>query len=225
MSPNVFGLYDVFGNKINSTSYPVYAGGGTAGRIYTLATPWGEQDLPWLKFTQSADEMSICCVNQITKTEYPSYDLARITYSNWTLAELLTGAVITPPATTSAAASSSGGLDYQYAVTAVAQDGTESIASPIAEVDSAVNITATAGQITVNWSTVQGASYYIVYKATPGYGAPPPPGSLFGFAGDSYGNQFQDTNIVADFAQVPPLHQNPFARGAVIGLGIETPGS
>lgn len=224
-APNTFALYDVFGDPINSTTYPAFTSGGMVARVYTLATPWGEQDLPWLKFTESADEMSICCVNQITQTEYPSYDLARVTYSNWTLTELLTGPTISPPATTSAAASSSGSIDYQYAVTAVDQDGTESIASPIAEVDSAVNITATAGQITVNWSPSQGASYYIVYKATPGYGAPPPPGSLLGFAGDSYGTQFQDTNIVADFAQVPPLHQNPFARGQILRLTIATPGS
>ena len=225
ISPNVFGLYDVFGVPIDSSAYPVYTSGGTAARVYTLATPWGEQDLPWLKITQSADDMSICCVNQETSTEYPAYDLARVTYSDWMLTELLTGPTVAPPATTSAATSSAGSLDYQYVVTAVSSDGTESVASPIAEVDSAVNITATAGQITITWSAVPGVNEYNVYKATPGYTTPPPPGSLFGFAGSAYGTQFHDTNIVADFAQVPPLHQNPFARGQVIGLGITAGGA
>jgi hypothetical protein len=225
ISPNVFGLYDVFGNAISSLSFPAYTNGGAAARVYTLATPWAEQDLPWLKVTQSADVMSICCVNQLTKTEYPSYDMARVTYSDWTLTQLLTTQSIGPPASTSASASSSGSIDYQYVVTAVAADGTESIASPIASANSAVNVAATAGSITVNWATVNGASYYNVYKATPGYSAPPPAGALFGFAGEAYGNQLQDTNIVADFAQVPPQHKNPFARGQIAGINISAGGS
>ena len=49
-----------------------------------------------------------------------------------------------------------------------------------------------------------------------GNSAPVPVGSLFGFIGTSYGTAFVDSNITADFTQVPPVHNNPFARGAIL---------
>ena len=60
---NHFSLKDVFGNVINTTAVPVYTGGGIVARIYTLTTPWSEVDIKWLKFTQSADVMTLCCWN------------------------------------------------------------------------------------------------------------------------------------------------------------------
>ena len=49
-----------------------------------------------------------------------------------------------------------------------------------------------------------------------------PGGALYGFAGQAYGTSFVDGNIVADFAQVPPTHQNPFARGQVQSVQVLT---
>ena len=53
-------------------------GGGTVARIYTLATPYHAVDLPYLKFTQSADVMSLTCVNQQTLADYPPQELTRL---------------------------------------------------------------------------------------------------------------------------------------------------
>jgi hypothetical protein len=226
LGSNQYSLYDVFGSPIDSTAYGAFSGNGSIARLYTLQTPWGEQDLPWLKFTQSADDLSLCCVNQKTLTEYSPFDISRNSYSNWSVTVLNTTPSVSPPASAGATASSSGSIYYQYVVTAVnPADGTESVASPIANVANAVNITATAGSITVTWSQVSGVNEYNIYKAMPGYNAPPPPGALFGFAGSAYGTQFIDLNIVADDAQVPPLHQNPFSRGQITGLSIVSGGS
>lgn len=219
-------LTDVFGANINSTGYGVYTAGGLATRVYTLPTPWREQDLDWLKVTQSADVMSICCVNQVSRAEYLPYDLTRLGGANWQVEALDTSSTIDPPATCAGSASAAGAIDYQYRATAVnPDDGSESVASPIAKINGAVDISATAGMITLTCAMVEGVNQYNWYKASPGYNAEPPVGAIFGYAGTTYGPQFIDTNIVADFAQVPPLHTNPFARGQVLVPDIVTPGS
>ena len=219
-------LYDVYGNTVDGTGFPAYVSGGLASRIYTLTTIYAEQDIPWLKFTQSADVMSICCVNQLSGVEYPSQDLSRVSDDSWTFTPSVPAPTITAPGTTSAASSTSGSVEYQYQVTSVSPtDGTESIASTIATAVSAVDIAATAGTITVTWTTVATVTQYNIYKATPGVSAGIPTGALFGYAGTGYGNNFIDTNIVPDFAQVPPTHRNPFARGQILSGSTVTPGS
>lgn len=216
--PN-YQLFDVYGNSVDTTNFAPYSGGGAASRIYTLATPYAEDDLKWLKYTQSADVMSLCCVNQDTSAEYPPQDLARQASDNWQFQPAIAQPSIAPPGALSGVASSSGSVDYSYVVTAVSPaDGSESIASPIGSIDDAVDISATAGTITLTWTATLGVSQYNVYKATPGYTVRPPSGSLFGYAGSAFGNQFIDPNIVADFTQVPPTHQNPFARGQIINV-------
>lgn len=226
VSGATFQLFDVYGNSIDSTAYGVYTSGGTTARIYTLSTIYAEQDLKYLKFTESADDLSLCCVNQETLTEYPAQDLSRLADDNWVFTPIVPGPSVTPPTGPSGSASSGGSTDYQYVITSVSpDDGTESVASDIAEIDSAVDISSTAGTISIVWTPVAGINEYNVYKASPGIGTPPPVGSLFGFAGKALGTQFIDSNIVADFTQVPPLHKNPFARGQILEVRTLTGGS
>jgi hypothetical protein len=216
-----FAISDVYGNPINTAALTAWTAGGLISRIYTLATPYSELDLDYLKVTQSADVMSLCLVNQESLAEYAPLDLNRAADDSWSLANVVPNPTVLPPSGAAALASTSGSWDYQYVVTAVnPNDGTESIASNIAEVDSAVDIAATAGLITITWdpSDTTGVNEYNIYKATPSYEASPPVGSLFGYAGSAYGTQFADPNIVADFSQVPPTHQNPFARGQVLAV-------
>ena len=221
LTPTQFQLFDVFGNPVDATGYPAWTSGGMISRIYTLATPYSEDDLDYLKFTQSADVMSLCCVNQETLTEYAALDLNRAADDSWSLADVIPAPSVLPPSNAAATMSSSGSWDYQYVVTAESSaDGTESIASNIAEVDSAVDIAATAGLITITWdqSPSDDVALYNIYKATPSFEASPPVGTLFGYAGSAYGTQFNDPNIVADFSQVPPQHQDPFARGQITNV-------
>jgi hypothetical protein len=222
---NHFSLTDVYGNPIDTTLFNAYTSGGTAASIFTLVTPYSEVDLAWLKWVQSADVMSICCWNQITGTLYPPYELVRIADNNWTITQFSTAATIDPPATINGQATVLAGgsnlpTDYNYVVTAVAKDGSESIASPIADIPNSVDIALTAGSIKLNWSGVADANYYQVYKANPAYNSTVPVGSFFGFAGATYGTSFVDSNIVADFTQVPPTHTDPFAGGGIIAVTI-----
>lgn len=232
-----FQLNDVFGNTVNSTAYGPYVGGGTAARIYTLATIYAEADLPYLKFTQSADVMTICCVNPQTGTEYPPQNLSRLADDNWTFSPIVPSPSVFPPLGPGSLVGSppSGDItarsDYAYEITSVdSVDGTESVASPIItglgrEGVGLVDIAAEAGTITVNWDAVTGITQYNVYKATPNINSPVPNGSLFGYAGSAFGTQWVDNNITPDFSQTPPQHKNPFARGQVIGATVVAQGT
>ena len=227
LTSTTFALYDVYGNGINTLGYPAYTSGGTASRIYTLTTPYAEADLEYLKFTQSADVMSLTCVNQQTGTEYPPYDLTRTNDSNWTLSEITLAPTISPPAgSITSIATATGICNYSYVVTAInSLDGSESVASAAANVIGAVDIASTAGAITLTWDPVANAQQYNIYKASPGYESPIITGALYGYAGTAYGTRFSDTNIVADFSQVPPTHRNPFARGQIIAGTVTAGGT
>lgn len=242
VTTNTFELTNVYGGLLSSAGFSSYVSGGTAARVFTLVTPYAEVDLTYLKFTQSADEMSLTCVNQITGTEYPAYDLIRNADDNWTLTAFSTAPIIAPPASisgnatvTAAGTSGDNATSYAYVVTSVDRaTSQESIASPILNITNSTDIATRAGSEVVNWSGVTNAGYYNIYKAQPAYtpfagnpgnSAPVPLGAQFGFAGQSAGTQFVDTNIIADYTQVPPLHINPFARGQILYAQITNPGS
>lgn len=223
-SSSTFTVTDLFGNVISAATASTI---GTMARIYTVIAPYAAIDLPFLKFTQSADTMSLCCVNQQTFTEYPTYELTRFAATNWTFVQTSFAANILPPVGVTATAQSSTTLNtwYSYVVTAVdASTGQESVASAVVNVENN-DIAINAGSNTIAWDAVANAGSYNVYKATPSYTIPVPVGSLYGFAGRALGTSFTDNNITADFTGVPPVHTDPFARGTIAGVTITSAGS
>ncbi len=230
-----FSLTDLDGNALDSTAYGAYVSGGTFSRLYTVVTPYLAIDLPYLKYSQSADVMTLTCSNPITGREYPSYDLTRLAGNSWTLVASDFDAVIQPPANVAASPNSvapSSGINakFGYQVTAVDSKGNESAASMIATCDGA-DLTVEAGTNTITWSYVTGAVVYNIYRSpsavnnTDGTGAPIPAGSIYGFVGSSFGNQFLDTSSAPDISQTPPTHQNPFAPGQILAVNITSGGS
>lgn len=226
VTTNTIDLLDLNGNVISTAGFPAYTGGGTIARIYKIASPYAAADLPALKFTQSADVMSIA------HPSYPPYDLERLGATNWQFVQTSFGSTISPPASITAAATVTTGSNptsYAYQVTAVdGVSGDESVASAEADVVNSVDIGSTAGSIQITWVPVTGAQIYNLYKAPTAYangGKPVPAGSLFGFLGSSYGQNFVDSNITPDVTQVPPLHKNPFAKNAVVNINIVTAGT
>lgn len=226
VTTNTFTVTDLFGNAVNTTGFPAYTSGGTTARIYTVVSPYAAVDLPYLKFTQSADTMSLACVNTTTNTEYPPYDLERNGATNWTFTQITFGAIIIAPTGVVATAQASTTLStyYSYLVTAVSADGEESIASLAASVQNN-DISVNAGSNTITWNPVSGAVSYNVYKTTPSYNAPVPIGTNYGYMAQAFGTQSVDTNIEADFTVVPPTHNNPFARGAIAAVVMTGGGS
>ncbi len=235
----------VTGVPVNSLAFSAYTGGGTAARIYTLATPYAASDLPYLKFAQDADLMSLTLSNPVAGTEYPPQDLDRMAANSWTLAPTFFGSAIAAPTGVTAVPSTlisalqsqdySAAAQYAYVVTAIDANGNESVASAVAytpnssSTAASVDISLTAGSITVTWNPVAGATSYNIYKAPAAIwdtgdvsgGSPATPqavpiGSSFGFAGSVVGNQWVDENVVSDFTTTPPLHADPFAPGQII---------
>lgn len=208
---NTVTLADVYGDPIDSTTFGAYTGGGTVSRIYTVVAPYSEQDLKWLKFTQSADDMSIACINQDTSTSYQPYDLRRLGNTNWTFTPVAPGPAIATPTGVSASASAGGGSTYAFIVTAVAPDGSESLGSTPAGLPNVVDIFATAGTLTVSWGAVSGAVSYNVYQAAISFNGLVPAGTPYGIVATGVtGTSWQNSNIEPDFTTVPPTFQNPF---------------
>ncbi len=222
-----FQLLDLDGVPVNPANFSAYTSGGTAARIYEIATPYAAADLPLLKFTQSADVMSL------THSSYPPMELKRFAAANWTLSTFTAASSVAPPSPPTLVLNSTATspppltpTGYSYVVTSVdAKTGQESVASLPAFLGSPQDIAATAGSITISWAQVAGAGYYNVYKAQPAPNTVVPPGSLYGYVGLSSGTQLVDNNIVPDFTQVPPLDTNPFTPGQILDVTITNPGS
>ena len=229
-----FALTDLSGNNVDSTGFTAYSSGGLASRLYTISTPYAVADLPYLKFAQSADVMSLTCSNPVTQTEYPPYDLTRYSGDYWTLTQTDFDPVIAAPTNVQAAAaalSPAGGTNatFAYVVTAVDAKGNESIASSPASCNGA-NLETQAGSNTVTWALVAGAQFYNVYRSpgivdTGGAAQAAPIGAIMGFVGSAYGTQVVDSNPTADLTKTPPTHQNPFARGQIEAVEIISGGS
>lgn len=79
---NTVELTDQHGTTIDGTSYGTYTSGGSASRVYTLATPFHEEDLLGLKFAQSVDTL------YITQQEYVPRKLQRYDVTNWVLSQI-----------------------------------------------------------------------------------------------------------------------------------------
>jgi len=220
VTTHTFTLQDLFGQQVNSTSWDAYASGGTCARLFTLVTPYAAVDLPYLKYTQSADTMSLTCVNQETGTEYAPQELRRLGFANWTITPENYDAVIAAPANVTVTAQSSTTTDtyYSYVVTAIDRDtGDESIASTPGSAQNN-NIAIYAGSNTITWDMVANASSYNVYAAPSSYNVDVPLGVSYGFIGTAFGTEFVDNNIIPDYAITPPKHKDPFARGSIVAI-------
>lgn len=69
--------------NINTTAYGAYTAGGTGARVYEIASPYLEADLPNLNYTQSADVLTI------THPSYDKQELKRLGATNWTLTPIV----------------------------------------------------------------------------------------------------------------------------------------
>ena len=235
VTANTFTLTDLNGNAINTTTFGAYTSGGTAQRIYTIGSPYAVADLffnpitgnPGLKYTQDVTSMIL------THPNYPPQILTINAPTNWTLTAITFGTTIGTPtgltsSTTLVAAASN--WNYAYEVTAVDINGQESTptAPTLLTGFKSLSDTSAPGTNLVSWTAVSGAQSYNVYKATPTFNTAIPTGTIYGFIGNTTGTSFTDPtpSIAPDFAQTPPIGENPFIPGSpVIGYTVTTPGT
>jgi hypothetical protein len=221
-------LQDAFGASIDSTSFGAYTAGGSVSRVYTVVSPYAEADLAYLKWVQSADVMSICCLNQVTGTEYAPYELSRASNTSFSFTALSIAPSVSPPSGAVTVVSSSGtagSANYKYQITSIdPATGAESEPSLIGSLSNAIDISAVAGVNTVSWTPIPTVKFYNIYKAAESL-VPIPVGATFGYAGTTAANSWNDTNITPDFQQVPPTNYNPFAQGAIQGATVTAGGT
>lgn len=169
-------------------------------RIYQMDTPYAPADLFLLKFTQSADVMTI------THPRYAPRELRRLAHDNWQLvvADFVpdiaapTGVVAAPTNTLTADPTKT----YTYRVVAISS--TTEVSAASADASCINNALSQAANITnqITWTAVTGAVAYSVFKLKNG---------IYGWIGRSEGLSFIDDNIAADTADTPPVAQDPFA--------------
>jgi len=156
--------------------------------IVEIDTPYSSDDLALLTFTQSADVMYLF---------HPSFQerkLTRSAHDSWNLVALTYTASISAP--TELTRSVGSGTDYNYVVTAVTEDGEESVASSAAAADPGDTLT---------WEAGTAAKYYNIYKDGN-------QGGTYGWIGQSDSKTFTEPSggITPDYTTVPPVLENPF---------------
>ena len=176
-----------FALGIDTSGYADWTSGGTVARVYTIATPYPEADLPLLKYVQSADMMTL------THPSHAPRNLTRTGHASWTLTTITYAPTQQPP---TALASSSPGSGFDYVVSAVAEEtGEESVAS--------ASVSSNTQTSKITWTNAIGANSYNVYKGKNGvYG-------FIGRAGDGT-TGFEDTTVAPDTSDTPPEDKNPF---------------
>lgn len=220
---NTYQLLDLSGNNIDTTGYSAYTSGGTAARIYTLTTPYTSSEIQDIKYTQSADVLTIT-----TPDRYPR-DITRTGHTSWTISIVFFEPDIAAPTSLAVTPSAAGAVVYTYKVTAVDSNGVESLPSSAVGATGA-DISSTANHVFISWGEVTGAEYYNVYKANPirgayAFSAEAPQGADFGFMASTYGQQVIDANITPDFSKTPPVIRDPFQAGQIIQATRTAPGA
>ncbi len=209
---NTYQLTDMYGKPLSTLTYGAYVAGGSAARVYTVATPYSPYDLALLKYTQSADVMTL------VHPDYAPQKLTRQGNASWTLAAITFAPKVMAPTGVTVTFSNAGtgtaypNTQYGYVVTAIV-GGTESVASTAAYSTSLALGQNTGAKNTIGWTSVSGATLYKIYRTQENLGVNVPQGALFGYVGSvqpATTNTFIDNNILPDFTNCPPQANNPF---------------
>lgn len=92
---------------------------------------------------------------------------------------------------------------YTYVITAVDENGTESL--PSSPTSITTGSLSTTGGVRLGWGTVSGAEYYRIYKD------PSNNTQIYGWIGDSNNISFDDYNVAPITNDAPPEDRQPFA--------------
>lgn len=174
---------------------------------YQVASPYGPLAFHRLSEIQSGD---------VVYFAHPGYDpfkLARAAHTDWTFGAINFGTEIGAPSITSIAWSgqTGGTFTQKYRVCAVSEKGEVSESSPAVGIDTAYppGDWIKGDSITINWSSVEGAEEYNIYKEE---------GGIYGLIGVSVTSPFIDNNYKPSATEGPQEANNPFADGNHPGI-------
>lgn len=197
---NTFQLTDIHGGAdIDTTGFGAWTSGGTAARVYEIASPYAEADLFDLHFVQSSDVLTI------THPGYAVRELRRSGATNWAFTSAtFAPAIATPAAPTLAIGGPGGGtaVTHTYKTTAISGSNFEESLGSASATSAAIDLTVAGNYVDITPAAVAGAVRYYVYKKGNG--------GLYGYIGQSDGTALRDDNITPDLTLSPPDANNPF---------------
>ena len=79
VTSTTFELTDYDGNDIDTSGYAAYSSAGTVARVYTVTTPWEEDDLFDINYAQSNDVITL------VHPDYYPQDVTRTDHDAWTV--------------------------------------------------------------------------------------------------------------------------------------------
>lgn len=211
---------------LDTTTYTAYSSDGTASRIYTVISPYNASDLSNLRAYQIRDTV------RLTHLDYAVRNLVRNDHTDWEISETEfgnnrprpTGLNITGrPDSDEADRSGTTGC-----VTAIFEDGEESLPSDLDYVIDIANWTTQADEVMkMAWDPTPGAIAYHAYRSSvvPRDMNGVTFAARVGFIGKTFGPQISDNNIIADYTITPPVYINPFANNAIEYIQVNNGGS
>ncbi len=190
-------LEDIFGTNIDSSAFTAYTSGGTVEAIPIFDTFWPQADLARLKFTQSADVLTV-----VHPDHNSIYDITRTDHDVWTVTAVDFTSGVGIPAGFSATPNPGSGTPIRdYVVTAI-DDDTKEESLPSTSNNATNDLSVTGNKNDCTWTLVTGASKYNVYCDDNASG-------IFGFIGQASTNNFEDNFITPDYNKTPPETRSP----------------
>lgn len=189
--------------------------------VTEVVTPYLAGDLALLKFTQSADVLTL--VHPL----YPPANLSRTSDVAFSYAILSVGPGIDAPVLTTMIAPHSGPYSFGYLITAVDLDGKEESLGSNPGVKHSEGMNETTNRVIgLTWTPpAQAVSRYNVYKWGPVDAVTMNPATVWGFIGTAQTNTFTDNNIAPDFSKQPPGWGDPFSGGQIQSIVVLTGGA
>lgn len=192
---NTFTLTSLHGVAIDTTDFTAYTSGGTASRVYEVATDYTESQLFDVAFAQSNDVLTLVHI------DHPPRRLSRTGAASWTYGAVSFGSAASPPTAVAVSSSSTGTSTYKYVVTSLVGDiDEESVASSSVSINNDLTIDGTKNTIT--WTPPASYNRFRVYKEYNG---------LYGYIGSTDSATFDDNYINPDMTQTPPENNTPFS--------------
>lgn len=112
-----------------------------------------------------------------------------------------------------------------WTVTAVDENGKESIPSRPFRATSMFNYTVEGGNATLKWDSIPGAFSYRVYRSIITENSNITIAAETGFIGNTSSNSFVDNNFIPDFVRTPPSFFSPFNTESILNFQITAAGS
>lgn len=154
-----------------------------------------------IRWSQRGRELTLVC---------PGLGVFRVTCVTptvWTTAPVTFGPTLSAPTGLTASVVTVGGpgpllISYEYAVSAIASDGSESALSATDTASVDFSTTTIADYVSLSWTPVSGATSYNVYRRVSG--------GAWGFMGSAASASFVDTrSLVPDWGRAPPIPGAP----------------